>query len=275
MSQEGVKDSFGKLDTSYVVTKNGFKIGYTKFGKGPAVVIVHGSYSIQNNWYQFASLLAATHTVYVYDRRGRGQSPDDGKLFSFQSEIDDLNAMINLAGPETSIVAHSYGGGIALSYILQSGFSGHIVFYEPMNGIFGKVSQGLLPKLKALVVAGKLDEATVISQIEVVGFEPAMVEASKATPIWNAFTKMTKIFLRELEALDNLQPTELQTDEIKAKVFLLMGSDTPHILRKTTAALAARVRGITMYPVKNQGHIAHVLDPEQLKTLVLHSLELN
>jgi len=58
--------------TGFIVSKDGLKIGYTKFGSGPAVVIVHGSYSLQNHWFQFASLLASTNTVYVYDRRGRG-----------------------------------------------------------------------------------------------------------------------------------------------------------------------------------------------------------
>jgi pimeloyl-ACP methyl ester carboxylesterase len=275
MNTERTKDSSGQPTTGYVISKDSLKIGYTKFGKGPAVVIVHGSYSIQNNWYQFASLLATTNTVYLYDRRGRGQSLDYDNLFSIQNEVDDLAAMINLAGVQTSIIGHSYGGSVVLNYIIQSGFTGRVVFYEPMNGIFGKVSKGLLPNLKALVDANKLEEATVLAQTDIVGFEPSAVEASKASPSWNEFTKMTKIFLRELEVLDNFSPTESQTDEIKAKTFLLLGTNTPHNLRITTAALAARVRGITMYPVKNQGHIAHVLDPEQLKDLVLKSLDNN
>jgi len=141
-----------------------------------------------------------------------------------------------------------------------------------MNGIFRKVSQGLLPRLKALVAVEKLEEATVLTQTKIVGFEPAAVEASKARPSWGAFTKMTKIFLRELEALDNLTPSETQTDKIEAKTFLLLGTETPHGLRTATAALAARVRGITMYPVNKQGHLAHMFDPEQLKDLVLYSL---
>jgi len=180
--------------------------------------------------------------------------------------------MVDLAGPDVSIIGHSYGGGIALSYIMQAGFKGRVVFYEPMNGIFQKVSQGLLPQLQALVAAEKLDEATVLTQTKIVGFDSAAVEASKQSPTWSAFTKMTKIFLRELEALDNLTPTETQTDGIEAKTILLLGTETPPSIRTATAALAARVRGITMYPVSNQGHIAHIFDPEQLKDLVLKCL---
>lgn len=141
--------------TGYILSKDGLKIAYTKFGNGAAVVIVHGSYSVQDHWFAFASLLAETNTVYVYDRRGRGQSPDSEKPFSFQSEVDDLAAIVDLAGQGVSIIAHSYGGAVGLSYLLQSAFRGPIVFYEPMNGIFDTVSQGLLPQLNSLVEEGK------------------------------------------------------------------------------------------------------------------------
>lgn len=255
-----------------IVSKDGLKIGYTKFGHGPAVVIVHGSYSVQENWFQFARLLADTYTVYVYDRRGRGQSPDYDKPFSLQMEVDDLAAIVDLAGHGASIIAHSYGGAIALSYLLQVSFEGRIVFYEPMNGIFDTVSQGLLPQLKSLVAEGKLDEATVLTQIKIVGFDPSVVQASKQSPTWAAFTQMTKIFIREVEALDNLNPSIAETDKIKTKAFLLLGTESPHGIRTASAAMVARVRGITVYPVYNQGHIAHVTNPEQLKNLVLQCL---
>jgi len=268
-------DTAGQQETGYVISEDGLKIGYTKFGSGPAVVIVHGSYSVKEHWFQFAGLLAETNTVYVYDRRGRGQSADNDKSFSFQKEIDDLEAMLILAGAGVSIIGHSYGGGITLNYIIQTGFKGRVIFYEPMNGILRQVSQGLLPQLKVLVAEEKLDKATELTQTKIVGFEPAEVEATKASPSWNAFTQMTAIFIREVEALDNLRPAEAETDKIKAKAFLLLGTETPHILRTTTVAVAARVRGITMYPISNQGHLAHLFDPEQLKALVLQSLNQN
>ncbi|GAB3538149.1 alpha/beta hydrolase [Pontibacter brevis] len=256
----------------YLVSGDGLKIGYTKFGSGPAVVLVHGSYTVQSHWFRFASLLVATNTVYVYDRRGRGQSPDDKNPFSFQREVDDLASMVDLAGPGASIVGHSYGGGVALAYIIQSGFKGRVIFYEPMNSIHRKISQGFLPQLSSLVEDGRMDEATVLTQTRIVGFDPAAVEASKASPVWTELTKMTKVFLRELEALDNLTPTSTETDAIKAVTYLLLGTETQPGIRTASAALAARVRGITMYPVRNQGHLAHIFDPEQLKDLVVHSL---
>lgn len=82
------------LNNGTIVSTDGLTIGYTKFGSGPAKIIVHGSYSVQNHWFQFARLLAPTNMVYVYGRRGRGQSPDDAYSFSFQNEVDDLAAMV-------------------------------------------------------------------------------------------------------------------------------------------------------------------------------------
>lgn len=265
-------NSYIQPEIGSVISTDGLKIGYTKFGHGPALVIVHGSYSVQENWFEFAHLLADTYTVYVYDRRGRGNSLDNDKPFSFQMEVDDLAAVVNLAGTGASILAHSYGGAIALSYLLQFSFEGRIVFYEPMNGILDTVSQGLLPHLKSLVADGKLDEATVLTQTKIVGFDLAAVQASKRSPSWSAFTQMTEIFLREVEALDNFNPSNVDTDKIKTNAFLLLGTESPHGIRTASAAVVARVRGITVYPVYNQGHIAHVMNPEQLKNLVLQCL---
>ena len=256
-------------ETGSIISDDGLKVGYTKFGNGPSVVIVHGSYSVQENWFEFARLLADAYTVYVYDRRGRGKSLDDDNPFSFEMEVNDLAAIVHLAGDPVSIIAHSYGGAIALSYVLRVSFKGRIVFYEPMNGIFDAVSQGLLPELKLLVADGKLDEATVLTQTRIVGFDRSSVEASRRSPTWSTSTRMTKVFLRELEALDNLKPRSDETDKIQTKAFLLLGTESPHGIRKASAAVVARVRGITVYPVYNQGHMGHVLNPQQLSELVL------
>jgi pimeloyl-ACP methyl ester carboxylesterase len=131
-----------------VTSKDGTAIGYTRLGSGPAIVVTHGSFDSQQGWLAFARLLAATHTVYVYDRRGRGQSPDVGKPYSFQFELDDLAAMVALAGPDTALLGHSFGGGTVLAYTIREGFSGRIILYEPINSILRQLSGGITPTCK-------------------------------------------------------------------------------------------------------------------------------
>lgn len=254
-----------------VISKDGTKIGYSKFGEGPAVVICHGSYTIQQDWYAFALELSATNTVYVYDRRGRGESPDIVE-YSYDGEIDDLAAMVTLAGPKTSLLGHSYGGGLVLAYLIRDGFTGKSVMYEPMNSIFQQLSAGYLNELKELVANGDLDTATYLAQTEVVGLPEEGVAIFRQNPFWPIFSERTPIVLREFESLDNLKPTAQDAEKIKAQTWLLLGDQSWELIRLAAAGAVSIIKGLTLLPVIGQHHMAHTQNPKLLKDLLLHCL---
>jgi pimeloyl-ACP methyl ester carboxylesterase len=256
-----------------VTSKDGTAIGYTRLGSGPAVVVTHGSFDSQQGWLAFARLLAATHTVYLYDRRGRGQSPDVGKPYSFQHELDDLAAMVALAGPGTALLGHSFGGGAVLAYTIREGFTGRIILYEPINSILRQLSGGQYTQLQALVDNGQFEEATAFGMEKVVGLPAALVAQTRQSPGWFQSVERVGAFAREVAALDALDPSEAETDAIRARTFLLLGTNTALIpIRIATAGVSARVRGLTLYPVINQGHFAHFENPELLRQLVVRCL---
>jgi len=255
-----------------VISKDDTKIGYTKFGTGPAIIIVHGGCSIQQNWFVFARELAATHTVYTYDRRGRGQSLDTGKSYTFEKELDDLSAMVALAGPETAIVGHSFGGGIALAYAMRDGFTGKVILYEPMNSIFQQVSRGHLAEIKEFVDKGDLDAATYLIQTEIVCQPKADVDMFRNRPYWSVFCKYTPIFVREIEALDNLKPSAVDAGKLKAKAWLLLGDTSWPEIRIASAGLVSIIKGLTVYPIIGQHHIAYSDNPVLLKNMVVRCL---
>src|SRR5438876_3597562 len=72
-------------------SRGGAAIGYRQLGRGPGIIVVHGSMSSGYNFLQLAEALADAFTVYLPDRRGRGLSgpyqPGDG----IQQEADDLD----------------------------------------------------------------------------------------------------------------------------------------------------------------------------------------
>ncbi len=255
-----------------VISKDETKIGYTKFGAGPAIIIVHGGYSIQQNWFVFAKELAATHTVYTYDRRGRGQSLDTGKSYTFDKELDDLSAMVEMAGTETTLVAHSFGGGVALAYSMRDGFTGNVILYEPMNSIFQQVSKGHLDEVKAFVEKGDLDAATYLIQTKIVCQPKEDVDILRNRPYWSAFCKYTPVFVREIEELDNLKPSEADANTLKAKMWLLLGDKSWTEIRIASAGVVSIVRGLTLYPLIGQHHLAYSENPTILKNLVLRCM---
>ena len=59
-----------------VTSADGTAIAYDRLGEGPAVVLVCGGSVDRMSNAPLAALLAQNHTVYNYDRRGRGDSGD-------------------------------------------------------------------------------------------------------------------------------------------------------------------------------------------------------
>jgi pimeloyl-ACP methyl ester carboxylesterase len=76
-----------KVTRGSVVSADGTEIGYSRFGEGSPIVICHGTLSLAEDWTAFARELGASNAVYLYDRRGRGRSPDTGKAYSFAAEL--------------------------------------------------------------------------------------------------------------------------------------------------------------------------------------------
>lgn len=256
-----------KTTKGIIVSKDGTNIGYTKFGNGPAIVITHGSYSFQQDWFALAEQLAVNNTVFTYDRRGRGESIDTAE-YSFEREIDDLAAIVNFSGAGTSLLGHSFGGGVVLAYLIRDGFTGKAILYEPMNSIFRQVSDGHYEEVKALITKGDLDAATFLTQTKVVGLPVGGVEMFRSSPYWSSFIKLTPIFFREMDALDKLMPTEADAKKIKAKTWLLLGTETWREIRIASAGVISILSDITLYPVVGQHHLAHTENPTLLKDLI-------
>jgi pimeloyl-ACP methyl ester carboxylesterase len=61
-----------------------------------------------------AQALAAHFTVHVYDRRGRGDSDAGATPWSIDREIEDLAAVIDVAGGSAHVLALSSGAALAL-----------------------------------------------------------------------------------------------------------------------------------------------------------------
>jgi len=92
-----------RQDTTFIedftVSKDGTKIGYTKCGHGPSIVLVEGAMGVIFNYHQLAIALSHDFTVYVPERRGRGISPKPfSTSHSIDREIEDISSIINLSG---------------------------------------------------------------------------------------------------------------------------------------------------------------------------------
>jgi pimeloyl-ACP methyl ester carboxylesterase len=88
------------MTTGSVESRDGTRIGYLKAGRGPAVVLLHGSMETAHSHTLLAQELADDFTVYLPDRRGRGLSGPHRPDHTIGTEVDDLAAVVDEAGAE-------------------------------------------------------------------------------------------------------------------------------------------------------------------------------
>lgn len=92
-------------------------IAFGRCGEGPAVVLLHPLALSGQVWDQFGARLSAHFTVISPDARGHGHSGWDGAPFSATDLADDLGALLDALGIDTThLVGMSMGGGIAMTY---------------------------------------------------------------------------------------------------------------------------------------------------------------
>jgi pimeloyl-ACP methyl ester carboxylesterase len=82
------------MTSGRVTSRDGTPIGYLKTGRGPAVVILHGSMESARSHTLLARALAGDFTVYLPDRRGRGLSGPHRPDHGVRTEVEDLQAVL-------------------------------------------------------------------------------------------------------------------------------------------------------------------------------------
>jgi pimeloyl-ACP methyl ester carboxylesterase len=121
---EGVARSYVDLMTRWRLsqhhsTTNGVVV-WDRLGSGPPVVLLHGTPFSSYVWRDVASALARTHSVFVWDMLGYGNSekrPDQDVSLATQAAVfAELLQAWELDRP--AVVAHDFGGAVALRALL-------------------------------------------------------------------------------------------------------------------------------------------------------------
>ena len=103
------------MEVRHVASFDGTSIAYERSGSGPALILLDAAahYRAFSSFTGLIPLLAGDFTVYHFDRRGRGDS-DDGPSYAVEREVEDLAALIDLAGGSAAVHGFSSGALLAL-----------------------------------------------------------------------------------------------------------------------------------------------------------------
>lgn len=104
---------------AYDISRNGTKISYKVFGKGPALLLVHGMGNRKELWEEtgWVNLLKDYFSVITIDIRGNGESDKSYEVDFYKAKniIEDIDMLITTLGfTEFNYFGHSYGATIGL-----------------------------------------------------------------------------------------------------------------------------------------------------------------
>ena len=245
-----------------VRSKDGTRIGFVRFGSGPAIVFVHGSLSTHGDWFQVAKSLASQFTCILMDRRGHGLSSDGSAVYSIEHEYDDIATVLEVAGTGTSLVAHSFGATCALGGAMRAPVA-KMVLYEPPLSVGGPVAGKALDDYCRAVNAERLEEALEIGMKEFVGLPPAQIAAMRRSSIWPKLAALVPTWPRELEEMDGLGRNVDGYSRIASPTLLLVGSESAHHpFKDSIAALARILPHVQVATLQGQSHMALRLAPQ-------------
>jgi pimeloyl-ACP methyl ester carboxylesterase len=164
--------------TRSVISRDGTTIGYRVFGRGPGVVLVHGTASSGHNHVELAAALADAFTVIVPDRRGRGLSGPYGDNDGIDQEVEDLEALLRATGAR-NMFGVSSGGIICLQAAVTLPAIDKAAIFEPPFFKDDALPTALLARFDAEMAEGKVAAALIT----------AMRGAQMGPPIFNAMPR--------------------------------------------------------------------------------------
>ena len=93
------------------------KISYSDYGKGTAVVLLHGYLENKEMWSAFIPELSKKYRIITIDLLGHGQTDCLGYVHSMEDQADVVHAVLHdLKIRKAIFIGHSMGGYVALAF---------------------------------------------------------------------------------------------------------------------------------------------------------------
>jgi pimeloyl-ACP methyl ester carboxylesterase len=231
---------------------SGSRLSYEISGKGPPLILVHGSFSDhETNWALVRPLLDEQFTVYAVARRGRGETTSGPTLVD---EAGDLAAFLaSLAGP-VYLLGHSYGAQVALRAAAES--PEHVrklVLYEaPWPNA---TASELLDRLRSRAAHSDWNGLAEVFFSEVLALTADDIEELRAEGVWQFIVSDAEASLDDISALCRYRFEPSDFRDLPVPVFLQVGTESPREVFATDA-LARNLPNVEIQELEGQAHEA-------------------
>jgi pimeloyl-ACP methyl ester carboxylesterase len=243
---------------STVTSRDGTTIAYSMAGAGPALILVDGALCSRNFGPMpgYSAKLADQFTVYWYDRRGRGESGDTAP-FSIEKEIDDLTAILAVAGGSAYAMGTSSGAALVLQGATRGlAFKKMILYEAPFvaPGKDGKTASDHVKALWELVRADERGAAVRYFMCDVVGMPKVVGYLFALFPMWSKLKAVAHTLPYDLTIMADTAILDGKAKGVTIPTLVAGGAKSPESLMDAVKRVHAAVPGSELRWLEGQTH---------------------
>jgi pimeloyl-ACP methyl ester carboxylesterase len=246
-----------------ITSADGTQIAIWRSGEGPPLIALHGVTIDHTAWDGVRPRIERERTFVAVDRRGHGASGSGGADYSLDDEVADLLAVVALLDEPADVVAHSYGGLVALEAALRSNLIGRLIVYEPSIDDEPEFP-GVVARVAELVRRGEDEQAAVTLLVERSGVPADAVDAVRELPLWPILLRGVQVLPREGAAVVGYRFDPARFQQLATPTLVLVGGESPDWRREAMTLLQTTLPHAELGILAGQAHLATHTAPELL-----------
>lgn len=244
---------------------DGTTIGFQQGGNGPGLIIVPGVLSTSADYTRIAGMLSGSFTLYILDRRGRGNSGPQGISYGMNKECEDVKAVQEATGA-TYIFGHSFGGLVSLETAARyQSFKG-IVLYEP--GVVVQDNPATWEWINTYELAMKKGQPrrAFTSFVQGAGHTPLskmprwlagfILRMMVRGTHWQETAALLETNLNEHKETQKLSGTYQHYGSITSRLLLISGDKSPEFVHTANKVLANVIPGAQRRTIPGLSHLS-------------------
>jgi pimeloyl-ACP methyl ester carboxylesterase len=199
--------------------------------------------------------------VLAMDRRGHGASERGPGPHTLQREARDVAVVLQHAGPDALVLAHSWGARCTLAALAGGARPAGAVLYEPLADEpphFGPHDLAELQTREARDPPGDVLDYFFVTFALVA---PEMLPRLRSTREWGLALDAVGTLARESRAHHQAAHDPAPPPDLDVPVRLLVGGETAPGYARTARRLAATLPRAEVHRLEGQGHVAHHRSP--------------
>ena len=243
-------------DTIQTITsRDGTTLAVDISGSGPAIVLVSGGSVDRGANAGLAAALDASFTVYNYDRRGRGDSGDT-LPYAVAREIEDIEAVIALAGGSAHLYGSSSGAGLALEAAAAGAPVAKLILWEPPYNLdpAGRPPADSVEQLDRMVAEGRRGDAATFFMVDMVRMPAEFAAFARTQPWWPAQEAIAHTLAYDARVMGDYSVPTATAARVTVPTLILTGGASFPFFRPTAEALVAAMPDARSAVLPDQEH---------------------